>query len=507
MSPKIDIQVGDLRTVEVEAICCPVFEDVELQSSTQLVDQAIGGQISRLLELGDHKGKLKQNTVLYVAEGLKAPRICLVGLGKMEKLSLESIRQATAKSMTTLRDLGVKSAACWLPDGVTTEQVQALVVGTKLGLYQFKQHQTSSDDEQSESKSLEELLLLVPDKNSKVSVERSVRIAEAIADGTILARDLTNQPANYLTPTDLAETASRVAQAEGNGCLDCQIYNRPELIEKGFNALLGVAQGSQEEPKLIQLSYRPDNAAESTDTVVLVGKGITFDSGGLSLKSGSGMMSMKDDMAGAATVLGTMQVIGKIRPNLNVIGLIAATENMPSGTAQRPGDVVKSYGGKTIEILNTDAEGRLVLADALGYAKTFNPKAVVDLATLTGAVVTALGRCVAGIMGTDQELIDQLKAAGQTSHERLWQLPLFDDYDDALKSDIADVKNIGDGTAGAIAGAAFLKHFAQGYPWAHIDIAGASEYLKGSAYLPKGASGYGVRLLTQFIRNLDAKTT
>jgi leucyl aminopeptidase len=219
------------------------------------------------------------------------------------------------------------------------------------------------------------------------------------------------------------------------------------------------------------------------------------------------MMSMKDDMAGAATVLGTMQVIGKIRPNLNVIGLIAATENMPSGTAQRPGDVVKSYGGKTIEILNTDAEGRLVLADALGYAKTFNPKAVIDLATLTGAVVTALGRCVAGIMGTDQELIDQLKAAGQTSHERLWQLPLFDDYDDALKSDIADVKNIGDGTAGAIAGAAFLKHFAQGYPWAHIDIAGASEYLKGNAYLPKGASGYGVRLLTQFIRDLDAKIT
>lgn len=507
MSTKIDIQVGDLRTAEVDAICCPVFEDVELQAPTQLVDRVIGGQISRLLELGDHKGKLKQNTVLYVSEGLKTPRVCLVGLGKMEKLSLESIRQATAKSMTTLRDLGVKSVACWLPDGVTTEQVQAFVVGAKLGLYQFKQYQTSNSDEQSESKSLEELLLLVPDENSKVSVEKLVRIAETIADGTILARDLTNQPANYLTPTDLAETASQVAQAEDNGGLDCQIYSRPELAEKGFDALLGVAQGGPEEPKLIQLSYRPDDATESTDTVVLVGKGVTFDSGGLSLKSGSGMMSMKDDMAGAATVLGTMQVIGKIRPNLNVIGLIAATENMPSGTAQRPGDVVRSYGGKTIEILNTDAEGRLVLADALGYAKNFNPKAVIDLATLTGAVVTALGRCVAGIMGTDQELIDQLKAAGQTSHERLWQLPLFDDYDDALKSDIADVKNIGDGTAGAIAGAAFLKHFAQGYPWAHIDIAGASEYLKGNAYLPKGASGYGVRLLTQFIRDLDAKIT
>ena len=488
---KISVQIGDLRTIEVDAICCPTFEGKELDDISKIIDQSTNGQISRLLTLGDHTGKIKQSTILYNSEGITSPRVCLVGLGKLKQLNLESIRQTTASSLRKIQELGCKTVACSVPEA-SADQIQALIIGAKLGLYQFNQYQTNTDTEIS----IEELCLLVNNESERERVEKIVRKAEAIADGTLFARDLTNQPANQLTPTDLANEAQNLAAT--NDCLECQIFDQMELAKKGFNALLGVAQGGPQEPNLIQLTYKPESPSK-TETVVLVGKGITFDSGGLSLKSGTGMMTMKSDMAGAAAVMATLQVISQIRPNLTVIGLIAATENMPSGTAQKPGDVVKSFGGKTIEILNTDAEGRLVLADVLGYAKNFEPKAVVDLATLTGAVVTALGRYAAGIMGTNQRLIDQLIIAGEATHERLWQLPLFDDYDDSIKSDIADVKNIGDGTAGAIIGGAFLKHFVDGYAWAHIDIGGASDYQKGSAYLPKSASGYGVRLLTRFL--------
>ena len=488
---KISVQIGDLRTIEVDAICCPTFEGKELDDISKTIDQSTNGQISRLLTLGDHTGKIKQSTILYNSEGITSPRVCLVGLGKLKQLNLESIRQATASALRKIQELGCKTVACSVPEA-SADQIQALIIGAKLGLYQFNQYQTNTDTETS----IEELCLLVNNESERERVEKIVRKAEAIADGTLFARDLTNQPANQLTPTDLANEAQNLAAT--NDCLECQVFDQVELAKKGFNALLGVAQGGPQEPNLIQLTYKPESPSK-TETVVLVGKGITFDSGGLSLKSGTGMMTMKSDMAGAAAVMATLQVISQIRPNLTVIGLIAATENMPSGTAQKPGDVVKSFGGKTIEILNTDAEGRLVLADVLGYAKNFEPKAVVDLATLTGAVVTALGRYAAGIMGTNQRLIDQLIIAGEATHERLWQLPLFDDYDDSIKSDIADVKNIGDGTAGAIIGGAFLKHFVDGYAWAHIDIGGASDYQKGSAYLPKSASGYGVRLLTRFL--------
>ncbi|MBP98031.1 leucyl aminopeptidase [Candidatus Poribacteria bacterium] len=488
---KISVQIGDLRTIEVDAICCPTFEGKELDDISKIIDQSTNGQISRLLTLGDHTGKIKQSTILYNSEGITSPRVCLVGLGKLKQLNLESIRQATASALRKIQELRCKTVACSVPEA-SADQIQALIIGAKLGLYQFNQYQTNTDTETY----IEELCLLVNNESERERVEKIVRKAEAIADGTLFARDLTNQPANQLTPTDLANEAQNLAAT--NDCLECQIFDQVELAKKGFNALLGVAQGGPQEPNLIQLTYKPESPSK-TETVVLVGKGITFDSGGLSLKSGTGMMTMKSDMAGAAAVMATLQVISQIRPNLTVIGLIAATENMPSGTAQKPGDVVKSFGGKTIEILNTDAEGRLVLADVLGYAKKFEPKAVVDLATLTGAVVTALGRYAAGIMGTNQRLIDQLIIAGEATHERLWQLPLFDDYNDSIKSDIADVKNIGDGTAGAIIGGAFLKHFVDGYAWAHIDIGGASDYQKGSAYLPKSASGYGVRLLTRFL--------
>ena len=350
-------------------------------------------------------------------------------------------------------------------------------------------------------KNLDAITFLISDEAGRSSQEDAAALGSAIAHGTMLARDLSNQPGNKLTPAILAEKAQGVADSTG---LKCEILDLEDLKEQGFGTLLAVAQGSEEEPRFIVLDYTPEG--EERETVVFVGKGITFDTGGISLKPGKGMEEMKHDMSGAAAVLGAMQVIGNVKPDVRVVGLIAATENMPSGTAIKPGDVVTSYSGRTVEIINTDAEGRLVLADALGYAARYEPEAVIDLATLTGAVIVALGNLTAGMMGTSQDLMDRLEAAGEKTHERVWQLPLWDDYDEQIKSNTADVKNIGDGTAGTIAGAVFLKKFAEGYPWVHLDIAGTAWDMKGSSYVPKTASGYGVRLLVQLAQDWESES-
>ena len=493
----IYVKVGDFRTEGVDAIVFGIFEgETSLDGAPHLADTAMNGAIRELLEYGDFEGEFKQTSVLYTRGTIAAPRIGLVGLGKSEAFNLEKARQAAGKIAISIRDLGAKTFAIPLPSDTPKEMVQAVVEGCLLGLYEFNTHKTQNLDK---IKALEAITFIVEDEASIPVVGQAIEVGDTIAGGTILARDLSNQPSNYLTPTMLAEKAQTIADTTG---LKCEIFELAQLKEKGFGALVGVAQGSQEEPRFIILEHIPDG--EEKDTVVFVGKGITFDSGGLSLKPSRGMEEMKHDMSGAAAVLGAMQAIGRLRPNLHVIGLIAATENLPSGTAQKPGDVVKSYAGKTIEILNTDAEGRLVLADALGYAAKYDPKAVIDLATLTGAVITALGHFAAGLLGTDDNLIEKIKDAADKTHERVWQLPLWEDYDEGIKSAVADVQNIGDGTAGTIAGAVFLKKFAEGYPWAHLDIAGTAWGVEGSSYIPKGASGYGVRLLVQLARDWTA---
>ncbi|MCZ6680177.1 MAG: leucyl aminopeptidase [Candidatus Poribacteria bacterium] len=489
----INVKIGDLRTEAVDAIVLSVFEGQELISGPQAADEATNGGIRELIDAGDFKGEHKQTSLLYTRGAITAPRIGLVGLGKRADFDIEKARQAVGKIVKELRDLGVNTVAIPFPPESPSEMVEATVEASVLALYEFNQHKTQDLDA---VKTLESVTLLVENEASRSAVEDSAGVGETIAKGANLARDLSNQPPNHLTPTLLAEKAQEVASETG---LKCEVFDLAQLQEKGFRTLVGVSQGSQEEPRFIILEHTPEN--EGRDTVVFVGKGITFDSGGLSLKSGSGMMDMKHDMSGAAAVLGAMQAVGQLKPDLHVVGLIAASENLPSGTAQRPGDVVKSYGGKTIEILNTDAEGRLVLADALGYAAHYSPKVVVDLATLTGAVVTALGHFACGMLGTDDDLMGKLRAAAQKTHERVWQLPLWDDYDEMLKSKVADVKNIGDGTAGTIAGAAFLKQFAEDYPWVHLDIAGTAWDVEGSSYIPKGATGYGARLLVQLVRD------
>ena len=491
----VSVMVGDFKSAVVDALVIGVFEGEESGRSgiVQMADEALDGALRRLIDLGDFEGKHKQTAILYTKDAITAPRLAVVGMGKSDEFDAEKAREAAGEIACQLRDLGVKTIAIPTPSDAPPEMIQAATEGSLLALYQFNQHKTEGLDD---VKELDAITFLVSDEDGISTLEAAVALGSAIARGTMLARDLSNQPGNKLTPTILAEKAQEVADGTG---LTCEIFDLAKLKEKGFGTLIAVAQGSQEEPRFITLEYIPEG--EKRETVVYVGKGITFDSGGISLKPGKGMEEMKHDMSGAAAVLGAMQVIGNIKPNLHVVGLIAASENMPSGTAIKPGDVVTSYSGKTVEIINTDAEGRLVLADALGYAGRYEPQAVIDLATLTGAVIVALGNFTAGMMGTDQDLMNRLQAAGEKTHERVWQLPLWDDYDEQIKSDTADAKNIGDGTAGTIAGAVFLKKFAEGYPWVHLDIAGTAWDMKGSSYVPKTASGFGVRLLVQLAQD------
>ena len=493
----ITVKTGDFRQEETDVVVIGMLENPDFYSGhLHLADEALGGRIRELIELGDFKGKMKDTSLLYTRGAMKTARVLLVGLGAYHELTVEKVRQGAGHAAKHVRDIGLKTATFLIPDEVPDagNMVQAAAEAILLSLYQFNQHKTVQEDD--DKKKLESITFLAESEPSQPTVERAVQRGQTIAEGTILARDLSNQPANHLTPTQLAEKAEAVAADSG---LRCEVFDKATLEEKGFRTLLAVAQGSVEEPRFIILEYTPEG--EGQDTVVLVGKGITFDTGGISLKPGKGMHEMKHDMSGAAAVLGAMKAVGQLKPDLHVIGVIAATENMPSGTAIKPGDVVTSYGGKTIEILNTDAEGRLVLADALGWTAQYNPQGVVDLATLTGAVITCLGHIAAGAMSTDSALMDKVKAAAEKTHERVWELPLWDDYDEGIKSKVADVQNIGDGTAGTIAGGAFLKKFVEDYPWVHLDIAGTAWGMKGSTYIPEGASGYGVRLLVQLVED------
>lgn len=373
------------------------------------------------------------------------------------------------------------------------DHIKALVEGWLLGSYSFQKYKSNTEER---PRTKVETLSVNSVEISQSQFERACTTGQVIAEATNLGRSLIAEPASYMTPGKLAEEARRVASKCG---LTCKVMDVPQLEKLGMGAFLGVAKGAKEPPKFIVLKYEPEKAAKKK--IAIVGKGITFDSGGLSLKTAQGMEHMKYDMSGAAVVIGTMQVIGSLRPAaVSVMGVIAATENMPGDGALHPGDVLKSLNGKTIEVNNTDAEGRLVLADALTYAVRQGVDELIDVATLTGACVTALGRVAAGIMGSDQRLVDELIAAGGKAGEKLWQLPLFDEYKELLKSDIADLKNAGSrGEAGSASAAMFLKEFVNGKPWAHLDIAGPAWLDKDRDECNKGGTAFGVRTLCHYI--------
>ena len=466
------------------------------------LDPAIAQQIQKHVGLGDFTGEAKTSTLLYTSGNIKIPRLLLVGSGKLEDLDIEGVRQTYAGAAKKVSEMGLKSATIPLLATATPDEIRAAAEAIPLSLYQFNPYKTKISDADEKKLKLQSVTFLTEDEDAerKAMIESAVRRGEIYANACILARDLSNEPGNHLTPAKLAEQAESIAAESG---LKCEVFNKAMLEKKGFGAMLAVSQGSAQEPRFIILDYVPEGS-ESKGTVVLVGKAITFDTGGINLKS-QFLPEMKHDMSGGASVLAALRAINELKPDVRVIGLIAASENMPGSSALKPSDVIRSYSGKKIEILNTDAEGRLVLADALAYAKKYEPDAVVDQATLTGAVVYALGKYAAGAMGTDNQLMEKVKSAAIKTHERVAELPLWADYEDDVKSTIADIKNLGDGiNAGSIAGAAFLKFFVDDcYPWVHIDIAGVAWNMK-SAYTPEhGASGWGARLLVQLVEDWE----
>jgi leucyl aminopeptidase len=458
--------------------------------SLAALDQAAGGALARFYDSGDFSGKRDETTLLY--PGGHAPRIVLVGVGKGEEVGVSAIRRAAAVAAKRARVAGVASAAFHVtPEARGSVSIQdaaqAAAEGLAFGAWQYTELKRPADDPKPV---LGQVAILAPDDTA--AAEAGHRVGAAIGAGQVLARGVQVLPGNDCTPTVIGELAKAIAGRHG---IDVTVLDRAGIAKEGLTALMAVAQGSVEEPRFIALEYKGAAGAP----VVLVGKGVTFDTGGISIKPAQSMEEMKYDMSGAAAVLGTFEMLGRLKPKVHVVGLIPSTENMLSGTAYKPGDVVRSHFGKTIEVVNTDAEGRLILADALSYARRYKPACVVDAATLTGAMVIALGHFATGVMGTDDALVEELRRAGERADERVWPLPLWDEYRDLIKSDIADMKNSGGRPAGSISAGWFLREFVDGFPWAHLDIAGTAYSDRDDPTRVKGPTGVGVRLFSEFV--------
>lgn len=498
---EVRVVQGDVTQVKVQALIVNLFEGVrEPGGATGAIDRALDGAISELIREGEIKGERGEITLIHTLGKIAPSRVLVAGLGKQDGFSQETVRQVMASSCRYLRKLAVERVATIAHgSGIAgldaRSSGQAIAEGSLLGLYRFKNYHTKEEDG---SGTVSEVLIVERDSSKISELERGVAEGLLFAEAVILARDMVNEPANVLTPTHMAEIARSVAEQEG---LEIEVLERRQMEELGMGALLGVAKGSDQPPKLILLKYTgdPDNPSNNLG---LIGKGITFDTGGISLKPAGGMEDMKGDMAGGASVIGAMKAIGRLKPKINVTGIIAATENMPGASAQRPGDIVRSMSGKTIEVINTDAEGRLVLADSLCYARKLGITCLVDIATLTGAMVVALGHACSGVMGNDQELIDRIINAGQATGDRMWQFPMYDDYKEQIKSDVADLKNTGGRPAGSITAAMFLSEFAEDTRWAHLDIAGTSLSTKEKGYQVKGGTGVPTRTLIKLAMGL-----
>lgn len=462
------------------------------------LDKALEGVFAQATKSKEFSGRAGDSLLLHAGPAIAAERVLLLGLGKEKKLSLTGLRQAASGAAKVLSERQLGSFLVLLPQlapkkNSLGQRVQALAEGLLLAGYRYEKY--LSKDRPGRPAPLEKVGLLIADKDSKSEADAAVKAADAIVSAVSFARDLVNTPGNEKSPEYLARQAVTMAEQVGIGA---RLLDRRELEKQGFGAMLGVAQGSERDPYLIVLEYRGGTADEKP--VALVGKGVVFDAGGISLKPAEKMDEMKMDMGGAATVLGTIMAAAKLQLPINLLAVVPAVENMPSGSAIRPGDILTSLSGKTIEVLNTDAEGRLILADALTYVGRYQPRVVVDVATLTGAVIIGLGNHAAAVLGNHEGLAQQLIKAGERSGERLWQLPLWEDYAAQLKSDFADVKNTGGRPAGTITAAAFLQKFADDYTWAHIDIAGMAWEERGKAGQPKGGTGFGVRLLVDYLR-------
>ncbi len=496
---EIKVVAGDITKTKADAIIVPFFEGMKRpEGDIAAMDKALDGAVSQLINQGEIKGKLNEITIIHSLNKLPAARVVVAGLGKQQELSQDKVRGAIAGACRLLRQKGVNNIATIAQGagiaGITPQgAAQAITEGALLGVYSFRRHITK----EAENGEIKQLLIVSSDESKVPALEQGCHQGKVMAEATNLARDMVNEPANHMTPSHMAETARKLAETYG---LELNVLEREQMQELGMGALLGVAQGSRQPPKFMVLHYRGGDSSEID--VALVGKGITFDSGGISLKPSAKMEEMKGDMAGGAAVIAAISAIAQLKPKINVMAIIPATENLLGDSALKPGDVLTAMNGKTIEIISTDAEGRLILADALGYAKKFGAKSLVDVATLTGACVIALGKVCTGAFGNNQELIDRIIAAGAEAGELIWQMPMYEQYKEQIKSDVADIKNVGGREGGAITAAQFIAEFAGDTPWVHLDIAGTSMTDKEKNYLVKGATGVPVRTLVNLVLSL-----
>ena len=504
---EIKIASGNVATWQGDGIVVNLFDGVtQPGGATGAVDQALGGLITKLIEKGDVKSKLGSATIVHTLDRLPADRVCVVGLGKSSEFTLDRARQAAANGVKALRDAGAKNIAVILHGagigGMDVESAaQANAEGIVLGLWRFRKYHSNNAD----LGSIESVTILENDTTKFDAIQRGVERGRIIAEATCLARDMGNEPGNAMTPTRMSEIARDIASKYG---LECQVFDRTKAKELGMGSFLGVAQGSDEPPAFIVLRYW-GAGKDAAPGLGIVGKAITFDSGGISLKPGDSMQDMKGDMCGGAATIAAMQAIAQLKPKINVTGIVPATENLPSGKAFKPGDILRASNGKTIEIISTDAEGRLILADALVYAtQTLKLSPVVDAATLTGAMNVALGAVRTGVFSNDKQLSDLLFEIGEQVGEKNWTMPMDEEYKEAIKSDWADIKNSGGRPAGSITAAWFLRNFVGETSWAHMDIAGSVGLFSGakeSGYKNKWGNGTPTRTFINLALKLAEK--
>ncbi len=493
----INVSTGKIETQKTDGAVLLLFDGEKLGRAAERVDKSLGGMISRLIKRGDFKAKPGAVHLLYPGDKMPAERLVLAGLGKRGDFTLNRLRQSVGKAALSLRAAGAKDIAVVIQgiDQAGEEIGQAAAEGGILGLYRFLTYKTNEENDR--GKDIQKITLMTESSTAVRSLQTGVKTGEIIAESTTMVRDMVSSPSSDMTPAVIAGKAREIARRFG---LKVRVFERGQMQKLGMGALLAVASGSAQPPKFIVVEYRHGG---KKPFIALVGKTITFDSGGISIKPAENMDKMKDDMSGGAAVLGAVRTAAALKLPLNIVGLLPATENMPSGSAYKPGDVLRTFSGQTIEIINTDAEGRLILSDALSYACRYKPAIIVDIATLTGACAIALGQEAIGMLGTSETFKEKMRAGGNKTGERVWELPLWEEYYEQIKSDIADMKNTGGRAGGVITAAALLSKFVQNYPWVHLDIAGTAWSDKDRPYTPKGATGIGMRLLTQFLRDYE----
>ncbi len=490
---QIEHRPGEYKEIACDLLAYPVFEEEVGNASLDHLNKITRGAVRAVLSSGEFKPEFCRTCKICKPAGLKARQLLLVGAGKKSQFDPARLRQVAGAAVRSAKPNAAKTVGFLCrgndPAGIAS---RVAAEGALYANYESDIYKTRNKEE----REIETFLLIFGRKVAQAEVRDGIRRGIIIGDATNFARTLANEPSNILTPSQFATRALTIAAQAG---LIARVMEREEMEKLGMNTLLAVSRGSDEPPKFIILQTHADRGKKRVPLYALVGKGVTFDSGGISLKPSDKMEEMKSDMSGGAAVLGAMVALAQLRPRHPVIGLIPTVENLPGGKATKPGDVVKSYLGKTVEIINTDAEGRLILADALAYARTLGATHIIDIATLTGACTVALGHVNAGMMGTDQKMIDRLRGNCRITGEGLWQLPLDEEYRKAIRSEIADMKNVGDRWGGAITAGKFLEEFVEDTPWVHLDIAGVDLDSDGRPFACKGATGFGVRTLVQLL--------